>query len=78
MVNAITLYDFFFYKPKNINESLSVCTNWKKKEKKQIQKKEHESVITYTVIYFFFDVFVTSIIQYHKKNQVQNVAPAGD
>ena len=40
--------------------------------------EEHESVITYSVIYFFFDVFVTSIIQYHKKNQVQNLAPAGD
>ena len=30
-------------------------------------KQEHESVITYSVIYFFFDLFVTSIIQYHKK-----------
>ena len=30
----------FFYKPKNINESLSVCTSLKKEEKKQIKKKK--------------------------------------
>ena len=78
MVNAIILNDFFFYKPKNLNESLSVCTNLKKRRKETNTKQEHECVITYSVIYVFFDVFVTSIIQYHKKNQVQNLAPAGD
>ena len=31
------------------------------------KKQEHESVIIYSVIYFFFDVFVTNIIHYHKK-----------
>ena len=68
----------FFYKPKNLNESLAVCTNLKKRRKETNTIQGHESVITYSVIYFFFDVFVTSVIQYHKKNQVQNLAPAGD